>query len=112
MICRNGHIVPDTMLACPACTQMKWNIGVAQYQHEFLRRSLAGLAQLKVIRAEPRHVVLFGIDLKRTFCGIELQAKPMAKRISYEPYSVKTLATVCPECRTAIAHAVEEAGKA
>jgi hypothetical protein len=112
MICRNGHYVSDSFVACPTCTKAAWEKGVAEYQHEFLRRAVAGLAQLKILKAEPKHLLLFGADMKTTFCGVELKAKPMPRFLNYAPYSIKTLATVCPSCRTALSRAVEEAGKA
>ena len=79
-------------------------------QLAFLRQAAQYVSENKIpyplrVSKEPgRHVLRYGADA-RTFCGVDLALK----RPKYEPYNDKTLSTVCPQCREALASLREEA---
>lgn len=95
--------MPDAAMACLTCLEQKWEKGIAEYQHEFLRRAVDRKAELRVTKDNRHHVLMYGPQL-RTFCGVVLLVKP---KIDYLHYTDETLEKVCPLCRNALKSAIE-----
>ena len=68
---------------------------------------MKGTVQLRILKAPPYHILLFG-PFRRTWCGLQFAFEPPLKLLKEEPYDDQTLAVVCPGCRTAIVDAVQE----
>ena len=105
MICPNGHIMPDSKLACPTCTAQMAEKALQTMQVEYLHKAAKGDFgyTLRIAKGSDRHVLLYATS-DRTFCGQTLAIHP---HIYYEPYSDDTLAKVCAGCRIAIKNITE-----
>jgi len=102
MICRTcNHIVPDGVLACPACSERASLQAFLEMQRALLPRFLSGEYPLTLGRANNSvhaHIQLIG-ESKHAWCGAPMNHSQRWQRIFEE---LDRTISLCAKCRAAI----------